>query len=214
MTVGVIGKGILSLTLKLALAERNIDTLSCNFGGRTSLYLFINRLPSDLKQIKNNNLKNNTVKDIVNKSDVIYIAVDTETNSSDSLDTSDLFSLAEQIGNRIESYKLIVIKSLVPVGTCNKVKSIINTGILSRNSPATFDIIYNPEFYDEEDSYVDIFVDSIWPSDILIGIDNQKSFTNFFNILSRLYDIDTLLNLNVMSIEAAETSAFHRVGMH
>ncbi len=55
-----------------------------------------------------------------------------------------------------EDHKLIVIKSLVPVGTCKKVKLIIREKIERRNSTASFDIIYNPEFYDRDDSYISL----------------------------------------------------------
>jgi UDPglucose 6-dehydrogenase len=127
------------------------------------------------------------------------------------IDTTEIINLAEQIGDNIDSYKLIVIKSLVPIGTCKKVKLIIREKIERRNSTASFDIIYNPEFYDRDDSYIDIFADSINPSNIVIGIDRHKSLKSFIDVLCMVYNKEALQKFNVISMEAAEIYAFNSV---
>lgn len=211
MLIGVIGEGMLSLTTKFVLKERNIDTISEGDLNNMPLHSYNGRIPLKLGQIQNGNTTSNSIKDIVNKSDVIFISIDTNINSCNMIDATEVFNLAEQIGEYIDSYKLIVIKSLVPIGTCKKVKLIIREKIKRRNSTASFDIIYNPEFYDRDDSYIDIFADSINPSNIVIGIDRHKSLKSFIDVLCMVYNKEALQKFNVIGIEAAEIYAFNSV---
>lgn len=211
MLMGVIGEGTLSLTTRLVLKERNIDTISEGYNDGIQLNSYDYMTSLRMSRIENRYSTSNSIKDIVKKSDVIFIAIDTDMDYCNMIDNTEMLELAEQIGECIDSYKLIVIKSLVPVGTCKKVKSIICEKIERRNSTASFDIIYNPECYDRDDSYIDIFADSMSPSNIIIGIDRHKSLKSYIDILCRLYSNETLQKFKVVSIEAAEIFALNSV---
>jgi UDPglucose 6-dehydrogenase len=58
--------------------------------------------------------------------DVVFIAVQTpQTEGSGEADLSYIWEVGKQIGERLDSYKVVVTKSTVPVGTARKLQSII-----------------------------------------------------------------------------------------
>jgi UDPglucose 6-dehydrogenase len=62
----------------------------------------------------------------VKESKVIFIAVGTPSNSDGSANLVQIEEVAQEIALSINNYKVIVIKSTVPVGTTRKIKEIIN----------------------------------------------------------------------------------------
>ena len=62
----------------------------------------------------------------VKESKVIFIAVGTPPNNDGSANLAQIEEAAQQIALSINNYKVIVIKSTVPVGTTRKIKEIIN----------------------------------------------------------------------------------------
>src|SRR5438132_2050769 len=77
----------------------------------------------------------------VKKSFVIFIAVGTPSASTGAADLSAVFDVATAIGRAMDRYKVIVVKSTVPVGTGEKVREIIK-----RETKQPFDVLSNPEF--------------------------------------------------------------------
>ena len=64
----------------------------------------------------------------MDKSDVIYLALPTPPGEDGSADLSYVISVANQIGEMMTSYKVIVNKSTtVPVGTADKVREVISS---------------------------------------------------------------------------------------
>ena len=66
------------------------------------------------------------IKEALDKSDVIYLALPTPPGEDGSADLSYVISVANQIGEMMTSYKVIVNKSTVPVGTADKVREVIS----------------------------------------------------------------------------------------
>ncbi|HBY57695.1 MAG TPA: hypothetical protein DEG96_07560, partial [Candidatus Atribacteria bacterium] len=62
----------------------------------------------------------------VQQSKVIFIAVGTPPNHDGSANLKEIEEVALQIASSLNEYKVIVIKSTVPVGTTRKIKQIIN----------------------------------------------------------------------------------------
>ena len=86
------------------------------------------------------------ISETVKNTDVIFIAVGTPTNKeNDSADLSQVFSCAEEIAKNIKNNTIVILKSTVPVGTCDKVEEIINLN----NPSINFDVVSNPEFLRE-----------------------------------------------------------------
>ena len=134
---------------------------------------------------------NESIKD----ADVVFITVGTPSRRiNDEADLSAIWEVAEEIGESLKHYCLIVTKSTVPVGTTRKIKQIIADKIHQEN----FDVVSNPEFL-REGSAVNDFMR---PDRVVIGAENEKSL----NIMRELYRPLYLRETPIVSttIETAE----------
>src|SRR6185503_5274429 len=61
----------------------------------------------------------------VKKSFVIFVAVGTPTTETGAADLTAVFNVAEAIGRAMDRYKVIVVKSTVPVGSSEKIRAIL-----------------------------------------------------------------------------------------
>ena len=113
----------------------------------------------------------------VSSSDVVFIAVGTPSRADGQADLSQVVSVAEEMVQHIDGYKVIVVKSTVPVGTVELVR-----GMLAREKleGKDFDIVTNPEFLREGKSLYDFF----YPDRIVIGTCSEKAKA----VMRRLYD--------------------------
>ena len=106
------------------------------------------------------------IKEALDKSDVIYLALPTPPGEDGSADLSYVISVANQIGEMMTSYKVIVNKSTVPVGTADKVRDVI-----SAKTHIPFDVVSNPEFLREGFAVED----SMNPSRVVVGSSSEKA---------------------------------------
>jgi len=104
----------------------------------------------------------------VNHGEVIFIAVGTPEKENGEADLSQVIGVAEEIVNYIDSYKVLVMKSTVPVGTVELIGSILNR---KRQEGQDFDIVANPEFLREGKGLYDFFN----PSRIVIGTNSDRA---------------------------------------
>ena len=102
----------------------------------------------------------------VEVSDIIFLALPTPPGEDGSADLSYILGVAEQLGKLINSYKVIVDKSTVPVGTADKVHEAIE-----RNCTVDFDVVSNPEFL-REGFAVDDFLK---PDRVVVGTSSEKA---------------------------------------
>ncbi len=109
----------------------------------------------------------NFIKDGVEKSDVIFIAVPTPAQPDGSVDLSFIESVARDIATHMTSYKIIVDKSTVPVKTGEKVAETIKR---YSKSKVEFDVVSNPEFLREGFAVEDLMK----PDRIVIGVRSQR----------------------------------------
>ncbi len=106
------------------------------------------------------------LKEALEKSEVIYLALPTPPGEDGSADLSYVLSVANQIGEMITEYKVIVNKSTVPVGTADKVRETISA---KTNIP--FDVVSNPEFLREGFAVED----SMNPARVIVGSESEKA---------------------------------------
>ena len=106
--------------------------------------------------------------------EIIFLALPTPPGEDGSADLSYILGVADQLGNLLEDYKVIVDKSTVPVGTADKVQSAI-----AKNARVPFDVVSNPEFL-REGFAVDDFMK---PDRVVIG----TSSTRAQKIMEQLY---------------------------
>lgn len=107
------------------------------------------------------------LKEGVEHGEIIFLALPTPPGGDGSADLSYVMGVSEQLSKLITSYKVIVNKSTVPVGTADKV-----SGILAKKlSKDLFDVVSNPEFL-REGVAVDDFMK---PDRIVVGTSSEKA---------------------------------------
>ncbi|WP_027377063.1 UDP-glucose dehydrogenase family protein [Kaistella palustris] len=106
------------------------------------------------------------LKEALEKSEVIYLALPTPPGEDGSADLSYVLSVANQIGDWIGEYKVIVNKSTVPVGTADLVRKTI-----SEKTDIPFDVVSNPEFLREGFAVED----SMNPARVIVGSESERA---------------------------------------
>jgi UDPglucose 6-dehydrogenase len=93
---------------------------------------------------------------------IVFIAVGTPMRHDDSADLSAIWSVAATIGRELNGAKVVVVKSTVPVETCEMVAAIV-----AENSPHSYrvDVVSNPEFLREGSAVADF----MHPDRIVVG---------------------------------------------
>ncbi len=99
---------------------------------------------------------------------VIFIAVGTPPDKDGKADLKYVDAVARTVGENLDSYKVIVDKSTVPVGTADRVRAIIAA---ASNGKHPFDVVSNPEFL-KEGAAIDDFMK---PDRVVIGADSDRA---------------------------------------
>lgn len=102
----------------------------------------------------------------VKHAEIIFLCLPTPPGADGQADLSFVLGVAEQIGPMIDSYKVIVNKSTVPVGTADKVRDRL---VLS--AKADFDVVSNPEFL-REGAAIDDFLK---PERVVVGTESPRA---------------------------------------
>lgn len=124
------------------------------------------------------------LKECLSDVEVVFCAVGTPPDEDGSADLSYVLDVARTVGQNIDKYTLFVTKSTVPVGTSQKVKSVIEEEISKRGLEIEFDVASNPEFLKEGAAIKDFMS----PDRIVVGIENERAK----QIMDRLYKPFTL----------------------
>jgi UDPglucose 6-dehydrogenase len=112
----------------------------------------------------------------VEKSEAIFIAVGTPQGDNGAADLSYVESVVSEIARSINSYKVIVEKSTVPVYTNEWICRVLHRhGVDSRS----FDVVSNPEFLREGTAVIDF----LHPDRIVVGAGQERSV----NLLRHIY---------------------------
>jgi UDPglucose 6-dehydrogenase len=102
----------------------------------------------------------------VKSSQIIFLALPTPPGEDGSADLSYILGVADQLGELLNEYKVIIDKSTVPVGTADKVKAAI-----SAKTDIPFDVVSNPEFL-REGVAIDDFMK---PDRIVVGASSERA---------------------------------------
>lgn len=117
-----------------------------------------------------------SVKEGLKSSEIIFIAIGTPPLENGAADLTSLEKLVVCIAQNIDSYKLIVEKSTVPVNTGKKIKETI---LRYSCKSIDFDVASNPEFLREGQAIYDFF----YPQRIVLGTETLRAK----KILEELY---------------------------
>ena len=120
------------------------------------------------------------IKEALDNTDIIFVAVGTPMAKDGSANLDYIFSAASDIAQNISHDSLVVIKSTVPVGTCFKVKNHIQDILNDKGSSVKIDIASNPEFLKEGRA----IEDCMHPDRIVIGAESEEVFDTLKDLYS------------------------------
>ena len=146
------------------------------------------------------------LKEAVFKSDICFITVDTPPDGDGKADLTNVLAVAEKLGEVIESYKIVVTKSTVPVGTTLKVKQVISEKLEKRglDPEKLFDVASNPEFL-KEGAGVNDFMS---PDRVIAGFEKEAVGRKLHALYSPfMRKSDRFLQMDIASAELAKYAA-------
>lgn len=141
--------------------------------------------------------------EVINKVDILFIAVGTPTGEGGEADLQYVFAVAEEIGQLATKHLLVVTKSTIPVGTTDRVEEIIRAGYAKRGlATLELDMANNPEFLKEGAAIKDFMS----PDRVVVGYKSDYAK----NLLHRLYRPFLLNNYRVicMDIHSSELTKY------
>jgi UDPglucose 6-dehydrogenase len=115
------------------------------------------------------------MKEAVDFSEVIFICVGTPQSETGKADLSQVEEVSRQIAEHMDSYKLLIEKSTVPVNTHKLIKRNVERYLVK---DLEFDVASNPEFLREGFAVYDFMN----PDRIVIGVDSKKAEQIFCKI--------------------------------
>jgi UDPglucose 6-dehydrogenase len=194
--VGLVsGAGFADLGLSVTCVdcdEHKIDELS---SGHIPIYEI------GLEEIVRRNVKNNrlsfstNLKAAVERSLVVFVAVGSPEGTDGEPDLSQVEAVSNSLADYIDDYKVVVVKSTVPVGTCRRTKRSIEE---KQKSRVKFDVVSNPEFLREGSAIEDF----MRPNRVVIGAESEQAAAIVKDIYRPLYLIET--PFIVTTLETAE----------
>ena len=183
MNIAIVGTGYVGLVTGTTLAELG-NTVYCVDIDETKVENMKNGIvpiyEPGLEEVFHRNINANRLffttqlKEALDQCKIIYLALPTPPDEDGSADLSYVIGVANQIGELMTDYKVIVNKSTVPVGTADKVRITISA---KTNIP--FDVVSNPEFLREGFAVED----SMNPARIIVGSSSDKAK----DIMSKIY---------------------------
>jgi len=176
VSIAVVGSGYVGLVAAVCFAELGHEVI-CVDNDEKKVEMLRNGgvpiherfLPELLDRHRNKGLVFSTaLAEATRHSEVIFIAVGTPQSESGHADLSYVEAVVSEIARSIDSYKVIVEKSTVPVYTNEWMRRVMERHGVDRSH---FDVVSNPEFLREGTAVSDF----LHPDRIVVGADTQAS---------------------------------------
>lgn len=131
-----------------------------------------------------------------------FICVGTPPGEDGSCDLHYVEQVATQIGTHMQHELVIVDKSTVPVGTADRVRTLVETALRERGVDIPFEVVSNPEFLKEGDAIADFMK----PDRVVLGTQSDKAAT----LMRELYApfARTRDKLIIMGVRSAEMTKY------
>jgi UDPglucose 6-dehydrogenase len=180
MRVSIIGSGYVGLVSGAGLSEVGHNVLCMDIDAQKVANLRNGISPiyePGLNQMLAANVEQDrlafttSLADAVDHAEVLIIAVGTPPDEDGSADLSHVLAVARDIGEYVERPLLIVVKSTVPVGTCERVEEAIIRALEKRDLDIDCSVASNPEFLKEGAAIGDFMK----PDRIIIGVASEES---------------------------------------
>lgn len=206
--IAIIGAGYVGLVSGACFAQKNNHVIIVENNHERINALLAGKVPfyePGLDKLVEQGIANKTItfvdhisKALEEKPEVIFSCVGTPSQDDGSADLSYVWNVAKEIGQHITEYTLVVNKSTVPVGTAEKVKTIINQELAQRKVVVPFDVASNPEFLKEGDALSDF----LEPDRIVVGTDSEIAAKIFDELYTPFVkDKKQLITMNIPSAE-------------
>ena len=124
------------------------------------------------------------LKAAVDRSLVVFLAVGTPERDDGYADLSQIEAVAKEVAGYMTEYKIIAIKSTVPVGTARRLRKIIKDNL---KHDVEFDVVSNPEFLREGAAVNDF----MRPDRVILGCDSDRALAIMKDIYRPLYLLET-----------------------
>lgn len=177
MNITVIGAGYVGLTTSLAFAEQGHNVVVVE-SDQAKLSLLHSSILPFYEEGMEDLLKKHKVssklhftknpKEAIEQSELLFITVGTPPRPNGTVDLSYIEGVAREIGTYLHDYRVIVIKSTVPVGTAEKIVQIIKEHL---PKSIEFDVVSNPEFLREGNA----LYDALHPDRIIVGCETARA---------------------------------------
>jgi len=211
MKIAVVGTGYVGLVTGACLSDVGIEVTCVDIDTKKIEGLKNGVMPiyePGLKEIVERNYSKGRLNfstdlgDAIRGAETAFIAVGTPPGEDGSADLKYVLGVAQEIGEKMTDYLVVITKSTVPVGTAEKVRSAVNDVLNMRDVDFGFDVASNPEFLKEGAAIEDFMK----PDRIVVGVDSDHAQ----QILDKLYRPFTLNGHPVifMDIPSAEMTKY------
>ena len=220
MNICVVGVGYVGLVTGTCLADFGHNVICVDSNEKRIENLKKGIMPIyelGLEELVRRNVKESRIsfttdlKKAVHSSLAIFIAVNTPNKEDGSPNLTNVEAVVSDIAKHMDGYKVIIMKSTVPVGTCAKVRSTVEKALnervslehLAKNPDAdyhlpSFSIVSNPEFLREGSAIEDF----MRPNRVVIGSASDEATAIMKDIYRPLYLLET--PMVITTLESAE----------
>ena len=211
MNIAIVGTGYVGLVSGTCFAEMGIDVTCVDVNKAKIEALQRGEIPIYEPGLEDLVLRNSqagrlrfttNLADCLDNVEVVFCAVGTPPDEDGSADLTYVREVAKTFGQNINSYKVFVTKSTVPVGTSKIVRDTIAAELAARGVDVPFDIASNPEFLKEGAAIKDFMS----PDRVVVGTDSQRARV----LMERLYRPFMMNSFRVifMDIPSAEMTKY------
>lgn len=206
MEIAVVGSGYVGLVAGACFAETGNDVICVDVSEEKIAALKRGEIPiyePGLEDLVRRNTRDGrlhfttSLKEGVEKAQVIFIAVGTPQDEDGSADLTHVLAVARGIGQFMNGRKVVVDKSTVPVGTAARVHAEI-----AKHTKHPFDVVSNPEFL-KEGAAIDDFLK---PDRVVVGVSSEHAA----KVMRELYApfVRTNNPILVMDVPSAELTKY------
>src|SRR5687767_6666 len=208
MHIAVIGSGYVGLVTGACFAEFGVDVACVDIDADKVAQLNRGESPiyePGLEQLIQKNLQAGRLRfttdlhSAVEPASVVFLAVGTPPKTDGSADLSYVNTAAIDVARNIRSYKVVVMKSTVPVGTGKRLTELIKQNL---PAPVPFSVVSNPEFLREGAAISDF----MRPDRVVIGSGDAQATDVMRELYRPLFLIET--PFVITSVEGAELTKY------
>jgi len=212
MKIAVIGTGYVGLVTGSCLAEVGHEVVCVDLDANKIQLLKSGKSPifeAGLESLIKSNLTHERLHFTVDLRSAlagaraIFLAVGTPQDEDGSADLQHIVKAAETVASLLENDATVIIKSTVPVGTCDTIDQLLQRVLAQRNKRLNVSVASNPEFL-QEGLAVENFLK---PDRIVVGIEAESDLQLFKDMYAP-FVLDNPGKLMVMDRRSAELTKY------